>query len=64
MAKLIIKFINSVGEVVNNDPDIKHRLKVVFLPDYSVKFGQHVYPAADLASRSPPPAKRRQAPAT
>ena len=32
MAKLIIKFINAVGEVVNNDPDVKHRLKVVFCP--------------------------------
>ncbi len=51
MAKLIIKFINSVGEVVNNDPDIKHRLKVVFLPDYSVTLGQKVYPAADLSEQ-------------
>jgi len=51
MAKLIIKFINAVGEVVNNDPDVKHRLKVVFLADYSVSFGQRVYPAADLSEQ-------------
>jgi starch phosphorylase len=51
MAKLIIKLINSVGEIVNNDPDVKHRLKVVFLPDYNVTFGQKIYPAADLSEQ-------------
>jgi starch phosphorylase len=51
MAKLIIKLINSVGEVVNNDLDIRDRLKVVFLPNYSVSFGQKVYPAADLSEQ-------------
>ena len=51
MAKLIIKLITSVGEVVNNDPDVRSRLKVVFLPDYNVTFGQRVYPAADLSEQ-------------
>ena len=51
MAKLIIKLINSVGDVVNSDPDIKDRLKVVFLPDFNVKNSQRVYPAADLSEQ-------------
>jgi glycogen phosphorylase len=51
MAKLIIKLINSVGEVVNNDPEVKDRMKVFFLPDYNVTFGQKVYPAADLSEQ-------------
>jgi starch phosphorylase len=51
MAKLIIKLINSVAEVVNNDPDVKDRLKVVFFPDFNVKNGKFVYPAADLSEQ-------------
>jgi len=51
MAKLIIKFINSVAEVVNDDKAIQDRLKVVFLPDFNVKNAQLVYPAADLSEQ-------------
>jgi glycogen phosphorylase len=51
MAKLIIKLINSVGEVVNHDPDVQERMKVLFLPNYNVTFGQKVYPAADLSEQ-------------
>ncbi|BAU41869.1 glycogen/starch/alpha-glucan phosphorylase [Leptolyngbya sp. O-77] len=51
MAKLIIKLINSIGEVVNRDPDVAGRLKVIFLKDYNVKFAQRVYPAADLSEQ-------------
>ena len=51
MAKLIIKLINSVAEVVNNDPDIKNRLKLVFLPNYSVSLAQLIVPAADLSEQ-------------
>jgi len=51
MAKLIIKLINSVGDIVNNDPDIKDKLKVVFIPDFNVKNSQHIYPAADLSEQ-------------
>jgi starch phosphorylase len=51
MAKLIIKLINSVADIVNNDPDVNHRLKVVFIPDFNVKNSQHIYPAADLSEQ-------------
>jgi starch phosphorylase len=51
MAKLIIKLINSVADVINRDPQISQVLKVVFLPDFNVKSGQRVYPAADLSEQ-------------
>ncbi len=51
LAKLIIKLITSIGDVVNRDPDVRDRLKVVFLKGYSVKFAQRVYPAADLSEQ-------------
>ena len=51
MAKLIIQFICSVAEVVNTDPDMDGKLRVVFLPNYSVKLGEKVYPAADLSEQ-------------
>ncbi len=50
-AKLIIKLITSVGEVVNRDPDVHGRLRVVFLPNFNVTNGQRVYPAADLSEQ-------------
>jgi starch phosphorylase len=51
MAKLIIRLINGVGEVINNDPDVAGRLKVVFFPDFNVKNAKYIYPAADLSEQ-------------
>jgi len=51
MAKLIIRLIHGVAEVVNRDPLVSPLLKVVFLPDFNVKNGQRVYPAADLSEQ-------------
>jgi starch phosphorylase len=51
MAKRIIKLITSVAEVVNNDRDVRDRLKVVFFPDFNVTNGQMIYPAADLSEQ-------------
>ena len=50
-AKLMIKLITAVAEVINRDPTLHDRLKVVFLPNYNVTNGQRVYPAADLSEQ-------------
>ncbi len=51
MAKLMIRFINGIADVVNSDPDMDGLLRVVFLPDYNVKLGEIVYPATDLSEQ-------------
>lgn len=51
MAKLIIKLINSVGEVINRDPQVNEHLRVVFYPDLNVKNAEPIYPAADLSEQ-------------
>jgi starch phosphorylase len=49
MAKLIIKLIHQIGGVVNHDPEIKNKIKVIFLPDYRVSLAEKIIPAADLS---------------
>ena len=51
MAKEIIRFICNVAETINSDPDMNGKLRIVFLPNYSVKLGEKVYPAADLSEQ-------------
>ncbi|ABB56276.1 glycogen/starch/alpha-glucan phosphorylase [Synechococcus elongatus] len=50
-AKQIVKLINAVGSIINHDPDVQGRLKVVFLPNFNVSLGQRIYPAADLSEQ-------------
>ena len=50
-AKLIIKLITSIGNVVNRDPRVKDRLKVIFLPNYNVSQAEIIMPAADLSEQ-------------
>ena len=50
-AKLIIKLIGSLGDLINSDPDVRGRIKVVFVPNFCVSLGELIYPAADLSEQ-------------
>lgn len=51
MAKKIIELIDALSKVVNNDPDIKGRIKVVFMEDYNVSLAEMLMPAADISEQ-------------
>jgi starch phosphorylase len=51
MAKLIIKLVNDVGKLINNDPDTSGLLKLIFLPNYGVSLAERIFPASDLSEQ-------------
>ncbi len=51
MAKLIIKLVNNIAKVVNNDPRVRGQMRVVFIPDYKVSLAERIFPASDLSEQ-------------
>lgn len=51
LAKAIIKLINTIGDLVNDDPDVAGRIKVVFIENYNVSPAEHVIPATDISEQ-------------
>ncbi|MGH7844436.1 MAG: glycogen/starch/alpha-glucan phosphorylase [Candidatus Binatia bacterium] len=51
MAKLIVKLIHAVADIVNRDADVRERLKIVFLPNYGVSLAEKIIPGADLSEQ-------------
>ena len=54
MAKNIIKFINDIAALVNNDPEVNSRMRVVFVRNYNCSYAEHIIPAADISEQISP----------